>query len=109
MASLSRQTIVCPLLIWRRMSFDTALPCPFLNSGHFGLSGFSAPTLQPRVLGDFRLQRHYYSTRLQERPEGNAARTKREQVWDMKNWRLNDFKFLLGPETELHWLLWGTS
>ncbi|KAJ7762156.1 hypothetical protein B0H16DRAFT_1808608 [Mycena metata] len=88
------------------MSFDMALPCPFLNSGRFGLSGFSAATLQPRVLGDLRWKndlnndlqllssRHYYSIRLQERAEGNAAKTRREQVSNTKNWRL---KFIHVP------------
>ncbi|KAJ7024431.1 hypothetical protein C8F04DRAFT_1192401 [Mycena alexandri] len=53
------------------------------------------------------LQRHYYSTRLQERPEGNAAKTGREQVWNTENWR---FEFIQGansgPETVPQWLLW---
>ncbi|KAJ7754784.1 hypothetical protein B0H16DRAFT_1886489, partial [Mycena metata] len=29
----TRRTSTCPLRFWRRMSFDMALPCPFLNSG----------------------------------------------------------------------------
>jgi hypothetical protein len=45
----TRRTIICPFPNWASASLRTPRPCPFLNSGRFGLSGFPATTLWPRV------------------------------------------------------------